>query len=42
MSFKEETAVNLQPDITRVLTEMIEQANLAIDQIDRLQDIAKV
>ena len=42
MSFKEEPAANLQPDITKVLTEMIEQANLSIDQIDRLQVIAKV
>ena len=42
MSFKEELVANPQPDVTRVLTEMIEQADLAIEQINRLQEIKNV
>lgn len=42
MSFKEELVVNPQPDITRILVEMIEQADLAIEQVDRLQEIKNV
>jgi hypothetical protein len=44
LNFKEEKSqqINPQPDITRVLTEMLEHASLAIEFNERLQDVIKV